>query len=105
MFDPAKLDAMRVDLRFIHPELEREGWSRDEISEVSALVRSHLEAGNDQALAATACWLRSRAGRLLARLQAAYAARKAGEYAVWHDEEAVRALNRGWRRGGERRPG
>lgn len=98
MFDPAILDAMRADLRFVSPALEREGWSREEIGEVSAIVKVHLASGNNNGLVATAAWLRQRAGHRLAELQAEHAKRRAQEASEWHDEASVRALNREWMR-------
>lgn len=59
------LEKMRRSLRRIAPQLAREGWTQEEIAEVSATVREHLAADNGVGLEAMAKWLDDRAWALL----------------------------------------
>lgn len=92
------LEAMRRDLRKVAPELVREGWTQEDVAEISATVRAHVAAGNDQGLEAMAKWLADRAWALLERQREAYARDRAKEVAVRHDEAALREMNRNWSR-------
>lgn len=95
------LEAMRSDLRKVAPELIREGWTQGEVAEISATVRAHVAAGNEQGLDAMAKWLAERAWALLERQREVYARQRAKEVAVWHDEAALREMNRNWSRAEE----
>lgn len=95
------LEAMRRNLRRIHPQLVREGWTQAQIAEVSTAVREHLATGNRPGLDAVAQWLSDRAWALLEQERKTWAEIQARECRVSYgpkQEAVIRALNGAWAR-------
>ena len=76
------LNGMRRNLRRLTPQLLKEGWSKEDIGEISAVVREHLAANNDEGLVAMAKWLGDRAWPLLVREMAAWDREREAEFRV-----------------------
>lgn len=92
----ALLEAMRRDLRKVAPVLVREGWTQEEVAEISTTVRAHIASGNEEGLVAMAKWLSDRAWQILVVEMDEYDRQRASEYRVGHDEDALRRMNREW---------
>lgn len=95
------LETMRRNLRRIAPQLAREGWTQEEIAEVSATVREHLAADNRVGLDAVAKWLDDRAWALLEQQRKKWAETRAREKCVSYgpeQEAEIRERNRTWAR-------
>lgn len=95
------LETMRRNLRRVAPQLVREGWTQEEIAEVSATVRDHLAADNRVGLEAVAKWLEDRAWVLLEQQRQKWAEARAREQRISYGPEQeveIRALNRAWAR-------
>lgn len=95
------LETMRRNLRRIAPQLAREGWTEEEVAEVSLIVREHIAADNSVGMAAVAQWLDDRVWALVEQERQELAEARAREKAVSfgpEQEAQVRELNRIWAR-------